>query len=549
MLQYIFEGLNATITIYEANTYSDISKINLSLSYRRFRNFNKQNVITYKDYHEYHSMIFDSKNSMVCHIPLNIDHLNNLLLKYNEKYNHFEEIKEEIENKSLKVGDVIVKTFNDQKIYYVIIKENYWDNLDYDILFDCYENLKNILSVNEETTISIPKLEYQYNNITWDKVRIILKYIFKDSNIKINVYKNRIINPDKNEIESIIKEFHTSVTSGHPGVSRTIDEIKIKYYWPTIKQDVIKFIKKCDSCQRNKLVRKKQLQPMEITTTAKTSFEKIFLDIVGPLHDTESQNTYILTLQDDLTKFSQAYPLQDHTAETVANIFVCEFICKFGTPNIIVTDQGSEFMSELFGNVTKLFKIKKFHSTAYHPQTNGALERSHQTLMDYVKHFVNEYQNNWDTWIDFAMLSYNSTPHTVTKHTPYELVFGKKPNLPTTITSISEPYYTYEDYLSDLKVKLNNSYHIAKNFIENYKERNKVYFDKKSRPADYRVGDKVLLKKETFENNTSKKLQSRYEGPYEIIKVKSPNCTIQYKRNKHLTVHFNRIKKYYNPKD
>ena len=142
------------------------------------------------------------------------------------------------------------------------------------------------------------------------------------------------------------------------------------------------------------------------------------------------------------------------------------------------------------------------------------------------------------------MLSYNTTPHTVTQYPPYELVFGRKPNLPTFHTSTNEPIYTYEDYLTELKLKLSHAFDTAHNHILSYKERNKNYYDKHARPETYKVGDQVLLQKETFLADKSKKLQPRYEGPYEIIEIDNPNCTLRYKRNKNLKVHFNRIKHY-----
>ena len=541
MLKYVFEGTNIKIFII---TPSHVARINVSLSFRRFRAFNNKNVIENHEYEEHHSMIFNSDGPIVCHLPLNLEQPNELTLKYDLKYKHLNELKSEIDQNIIKLGDIVLKKYKDKNIYYIFYKENEWDSVEYDQLFDLYENLKLKLQNNKEIKINLPVIDAQYNNITWDKVRVILKYLYKDSKIFVNVYKNLIINPDKGDIPNIIKEFHSSVTSGHSGINKTCSRIKQKYYWASLKRDVEKFIKRCDSCQRNKLVRKKNIQPMEITTTSKQSFNKIFLDIVGPLHDTESSNKYILTLQDDLSKFSQAYAIKDHTAETVAETFVTQFICRFGSPNIIVMDQGTEFMSELFTNVAKLFKIRKYHTTAYHPQSNGALERSHQGLLDYIKHYTEQYKTTWDNWIDFAMFSYNTTPHTVTQFTPYELVFGRKPNLPSLLTSTSEPIYTYEDYLTELKLKLSHVFDSARGHIISYKERNKTYYDKHARPETYEVGDKVLLHRETFNADKSKKLQPRYEGPYEIVEIIPPNCTLRYKRNKRLKVHFNRIKPY-----
>lgn len=99
---------------------------------------------------------------------------------------------------------------------------------------------------------------------------------------------------------------------------------------------------------------------LEITTTSSKLFERNSLDIVGPLPMSLSGNKFILTLQDDLTKFLQAYPIQNHEAKTIADIFVKKFVCIFGTPDKILTDQGAEFQSNLFKKCQNFFALKPF---------------------------------------------------------------------------------------------------------------------------------------------------------------------------------------------
>lgn len=253
-----------------------------------------------------------------------------------------------------------------------------------------------------------------------------LRYIFKNSNIILRIYNDQILNPNSNDIPRILEQYHANPISGHTGFHRTYNRIKNDFKWEKMKSDIKKFIRQCKSCQRNKLVRKKNHQPMEITSTSNKPFEKISLDIVGPLTLTENGNKYILTLQDDLTKFTQAYAIPVHDAQTIADRLVRQFICKFGIPEKILTDQGQDFMSKLLKDVSKLLKIKQLHTTAYHPQSNGSLERSHSTIIEYLKHYVNEGQTDWDEWLDFAMFSFNTTTHSSTQFTPHELIFGKK---------------------------------------------------------------------------------------------------------------------------
>ena len=116
---------------------------------------------------------------------------------------------------------------------------------------------------------------------------------------------------------------------------------------------------------------------MMITDTPGTVFEKIALDIVGPLPKTKDDNEFILTMQDQLSKFSLAVPLPNALATTIADAFIKKFIYIFGSPKVILTDQGRNFLSSLIQKVAKRFKIKRVKTTAFHPQSNGSLERSH----------------------------------------------------------------------------------------------------------------------------------------------------------------------------
>ncbi len=141
---------------------------------------------------------------------------------------------------------------------------------------------------------------------------------------------------------------------------------------------------------------------MEITSTAAHPFEKCYLDIVGPLPLSTAGNKYILTFQDDLSKYVVATPINQQDATTVAKSFVSQIVLKYGAPTVVQTDQGANFVSELFKTTCKLLKIKKIQSTAFHPESQGGIERSHRVLAEYLRHYVKEDQTDWDEWIPFA---------------------------------------------------------------------------------------------------------------------------------------------------
>ena len=200
-----------------------------------------------------------------------------------------------------------------------------------------------------------------------------------------------------------------------------------------------------------------------------------------------------MTFQDELSKDTLAIPTAQQDAMTIAEVFV-EVILKFGIPQMILTDQGSNFMSEIFSNVCKLLKIKKIKCTAYHPQSNGALERTHCVLVEYLRCFILEDQSNWDKWLPYATFVFNTTPHTATGFTPHELLFGRKPNIPGILQrEPPETQYTYDNYVKELQSRLQSSYQMARANLNSQKEHIKEYHDRNVNTPLFAIRDKVLL--------------------------------------------------------
>ena len=114
-----------------------------------------------------------------------------------------------------------------------------------------------------------------------------------------------------------------------------------------------------------------------------------------------------------------------------------------------MTDQNTNFVSEIFKNVCKLLKITKVQTIAYHPESSSALERSHRTLAEYLRHYINANQTDWDEWVLYAIFIYNTIPHTATGYTPFELVFGYQATLLSALTKSPNPTYYCDDYAKE----------------------------------------------------------------------------------------------------
>lgn len=323
---------------------------------------------------------------------------------------------------------------------------------------------------------------------------------------------------DKDDQRVILNDFHLLPTSGHAGVRRMLNKIKKYFYWPGLENDIKNFISRCDKCQRQKhSINVKE--PMTITTTANTAIEKVFLDIVGPLDQDQYGYKYILTIQCELSKFVEATPLMSKSAVDVAKAFVVGFILRYGIPEEIATDRGSEFISATMTEVCTLLKIKKLQSTAYHHQTIGALENAHKSLGTYLRIQTDNHSDTWSSWLPFWCFAYNTSVHSETKYTPFELVYGKKCNLPNNLCkSIVEPLYTYDDYPKELKYRLQVTQKEARENLMNSKIVRKTVYDKNINPIVYKPNDLVVIK-----NENRSKLDSVWSEPYSVIRDVSPN--------------------------
>ena len=165
-------------------------------------------------------------------------------------------------------------------------------------------------------------------------------------------------------------------------------------------------------------------------------------------------------------------------------------------------------------------------------------------LAEYLRHYVKEDQTNWDQWIPFATYVYNTTEHIATRFTPYELLFGHPPVLPTALKGPPEPQYNYDDYVSELKNRMRTSHQQAYQNLIRSKNRSKEYYDQNTRTLNLRAGDKVLLFDETVRRGRSRKLSAQWIGPYTVTEVDGVNVTIT-KGRKPTKVHINRLRPFH----
>jgi hypothetical protein len=339
----------------------------------------------------------------------------------------------------------------------------------------------------------------------------------------------------------IMREMHSDPIGGHQGVNRTVNRIKLYISWPNMTKDVTDYIRACEVCQKMKHSKENRCQ-MQVTDTQLEPWKKIILDIVGPLPCTEEGHKYILTCQDNLSKYLIPEPLINQTAEEISESIVHRIFLIYGIPNIIVTDQGSNFMSEIFKGVCKLFRIEKLNTVAYHPESNGVLERSHKTLVTYLKSYIDSIPSDWNRWLALACFMFNVTPLSITGYSPYELLYGRRCNLPGELEQEVQPLYNYDDIVRVIKYRLQESHRVAQRNLMKFKDKQQVRCQSEESGKEIEINDLILLKQEQRRH----KLDPVWDGPFEVIGVKYPNLIIQkLGRRKREKVHMNRAKMFH----
>ena len=179
--------------------------------------------------------------------------------------------------------------------------------------------------------------------------------------------------------------FDTLHSLAHLGVRATQKLLTTRYVWPSINKDVRHWTQSCLRCQKAK-VHQHTVTPLGTFSTPDARFDYIHIDIVGPLPVSKS-NSYLLTCVDRFTRWPEALPMPDMTAQTVAQALISGWISRFGVPSTITTDRGRQFESALWQQLMQLLGCKRIRTTSYHPMANGMIERFHRHYSEVIPQY------------------------------------------------------------------------------------------------------------------------------------------------------------------
>ena len=229
---------------------------------------------------------------------------------------------------------------------------------------------------------------------------------------------------------------------GHPGVERTRQSISEKFVWPNIKQDVCKWARECVPCQQAK-INKHVVPPISEFIVPPKRFQHIHIDLVS-MPPSNGFN-HLLTVVDRFTRWPVAIPIADINAETVIDALTHSWIAVYGVPEVITTDRGSQFSSTIFNQLLKNWGIRHNMTTAYHPESNGMVERLHRRLKESLIALGRGERLQWFWKLPMTLLALRTTVKPDIGSSPSELVYGEGITVPGQL--IGPPDMTDEELL------------------------------------------------------------------------------------------------------
>lgn len=335
---------------------------------------------------------------------------------------------------------------------------------------------------------------------------------------------------------------HCPPLAAHPGTYRTYVNLRNMFYFPNMLKHVKAYVQTCLQCQRRKgpMTRRATMHSMP---HAHLPLEHVSADLID-LGGSSTGHRYVLSLIDLHSRFLQLIPLRRKDAESVTTAFMNHYVTLFGPPRTLQTDQGSEFINNLFREVCHMVQTRTTYTTAYHPQANGAIERSNRVVKDALASLVATRPSRWPDYLPQVRLAVNTALHRTTGEQPLYLMTGRHGHFPVGLTNemTHDTAGTYAEHLRQArKVAVEASEKARQGWAQNYNSKVRKQFN----PTE---GTLVLRRNYDRLSMGKSGLRDRWIGPCRVVKRVGPVVfMVMELQHPYRTVrcHVNQLKEFY----
>ncbi|GJZ73082.1 putative reverse transcriptase domain-containing protein [Tanacetum coccineum] len=268
-------------------------------------------------------------------------------------------------------------------------------------------------------------------------------------------------------------------------------EMKKLYWWPNMKADIATYVSKCLTCARVKAEHQRPSGLLVQPAIPEWKWDNITMDFITKLPKSSQGFDTIWVIVDQLTKYAHFLPIRENDPlDKLARLYLNRIVSRHGIPVSIICDRDGRFTSNFWKSFQKALGTDISMSTAYHPETDGQSERTIQTLEDMLHACVIDFGKGWVKHLPLAEFSYNNSYHASIKAAPYEALYGRKCRSPVCWAEVGEAQLTGPELIQETTEKIV----LIKQRMQAAQDRQKSYADRKRKPMEFEVGDRVMLK-------------------------------------------------------
>ncbi len=300
----------------------------------------------------------------------------------------------------------------------------------------------------------------------------------------------------RSKTETVMELAHSHPMAGHLGAQNTIQRIRDRFHWPGLDADVKRFCQACPVCQQTS-PRAPPPTPLIPLPIIEVPFERIGMDLVGPLPKSARGHEHILVIVDYATRYPEAIPLRKATSKAIAQeLFLLS--SRVGIPKEILTDQGTPFMSRTMADLCRLLKVKQLRTTVYHPQTDGLVERFNQTLKQMLRRVAADDRRDWDQMLPYILFGIREVPQASTGFTPFELLFGRQPR---GLLDVAKEAWEQQpaahrstiEHVREMREKIDRVMPLVREHLVEAQQAQQRHYNRAAQPREFQPGDHVLV--------------------------------------------------------